>query len=325
MNMYHDKAARQATGLNEIEELEKLMQEGSPEPTQSPEVKPEGSPEDKTEGIAGQELSAQAKQEPVQDLTYWKERALQSEQRYNVSKPKYDSNIFRLRTENANLEAEKVQLYKQLNELQQSLSKDASPVTDMLTSKQVVDVLGKETADTIRQNILDTNARVDAQEQRLRDKEIADQEERLNTSVDARYNQFINTLTELVPDQAVLNKDPKFLEFLQQPDANIGVIRFDLLREAEKAGHAARVASFFNEFKRLNKVGPADSINKRISPDSKSVSTTEINSTGGEISTKYIDKFFEDVRKGEYKGRYKEQMAIQASIDEAYIAGKIIQ
>lgn len=322
--MEFTNVTRQERLAKETAELEKLMQEGS-DPTQSHEVETEGSPEVKTEGIAEQELAPSETKEPVQDIDYWKNRCLVSEKRYNVSKPKYDSNIYQLRTEKANLEAEKIALSKQLNELRQSIAtKRPDKVSDMLNKQEVVDVLGQETADTIRKSIADTHARVDEQEKRMADKEIADQEKQLAQSVDKRYNTFMGMLTELVPDQEVINKDPKFIEYLKDVDENIGVVRFELLREAEKAGSATRVASFFKAFKKLSSQRPADSINKRISPDGRSVDVTDINTnTGGKISAAYIDQFFSDLNKGLYKGRYSEQIAIQKSIDEAYSAGNI--
>jgi hypothetical protein len=324
--MLMTNVTKQERLLRESAELEKLMQEGQ-DPTQPPEVKTEGSPEVKTEGITEQELAAQQNKKPVQDIDYWKDRCMVSENRFNVSKPKYDSNIYKLRAENANLQADRIAISKQLNELRQSIaSKRPDEVSDMLNKQEVVDVLGQETADTIRKSIADTHARVDAQEKRIADKEIADQENRLAQSVDTRYNTFMSMLTELVPDQEVMNNDPKFIEYLKGVDEDIGVVRFDLLREAENAGNAARVASFFKSFKKLaNKAAPADSINKRISPDSQSVDTTDINTnTGGKISAAYIDKFFLDLNKGRYKGRYSEQIAIQKAIDKAYSAGNII-
>lgn len=323
--MEFTNVTRQAKQAEEIAELEKLMREGEQSPTQSPEGKTDGSPEVAFEGNTEQELEASKVKEPVQDIDYWKNRALVSENRFNVSKPKYDSNIYKLRTENSNLQADKISLSKQLNELRQTIvSSNPSPVSEMLSSKEVVDVLGKETADTIRQNILDTNAKVDAQEKRIADKEIADQETKLSQSVDTRYNTFMGMLTDLVPDQAVINKDPKFIEYLKEPDENIGVVRFELLREAEKAGSAARVASFFKAFKKLTKQQPGDSINKRITPDSQSASTTDLHTdTSGKISATYIDKFYNDVSRGKYKGKYSEQMAIKADIDKAYLAGNI--
>jgi hypothetical protein len=332
---FQDKAQRQLAAQAEMAEMEALMQAGPADPTQSSEDRTEGSPDVPFKETAEQAFVAPEAvvdpfastqtQEPVQDIAYWKDRALVSEKRFNVSKPKYDSNIYKLRTENSQLQADKIALSKQVNTLRQTaVATQTSPVDNMLSSKQVVDVLGQETADAIRQSIVDTNARVDAQATAQADKEISDAEARLKTSVDARYNEFIRVLTELVPDQGVIDKDPAFIAYLKEPDEHIGVERFELLREAEKAGNAARVASFFNGFKKIAKKAPGDSINKRIAPDSTASPTTDLHTnTGTKISAAYIDKFFSDVTKGLYKGKYTEQMAIQAKIDEAYMAGNI--
>ena len=336
--MIISKAERQLIAQKEMAEMEAMMQEGAATPTQSSDDSPEGSPERASEGTteqAFQELEApdtsdvvdpfgqDEQTEPVQDLAYWKDRALVSEKRFNVSKPKYDSNIYKLRTENSQLLAEKIELAKQLNQLRQA-SRAESPAESILDSKQIVDVLGQETADAIRKSIETTNARVDAQAKSQAERDIAEAEARLKITNERKYNDFLRDLSELVPDQAVINKDPKFIEYLRQPDEHLGVERFELLREAEGKGNATRVASFFKSFKKASKQAPGDSINKRIAPNSKASPTTDLHTnTGGKISAKYIDKFFADVNKGVYKGRYKEQQAIQSKIDEAYMSGNI--
>ena len=332
---FQDKAQRQLEAAKEMAEMEALMQEGEAAPTQSSEVSTEGSPD-----VAFAETAEQAfvapevvvdpfastqTQEPVQDIAYWKDRALVSEKRFNVSKPKYDSNIYKLRTENSQLQVDKIALSKQVNTLRRTATAtQTSPVDNMLNSKEVVDVLGQETADAIRQSIEDTNARVDTQVTAQANKEIIDAEARLKTSVDARYGEFIRVLTELVPDQGVINKDPAFIAYLKESDEHIGVERFELLRETEEKGNAARVASFFNGFKKIAKKAPGDSINKRIAPDSTASPTTDLHmNTGTTISAAYIDKFFKDLDRGVYRGRYKEQQAIQGAIDKAYMGGNI--
>ena len=315
-------AARHANDAKEIAEMEKFLQEGE-EPTQPSEKVAKGSPDASVTELA--EQTEHIEKEPVQDLEYWRNRATVAENRFNTSKPKYDSNIFNLRKEITQLQQDKIGLFKTVNELKQSIQAKSPKAIDLFSQREVIDVLGQETVSAISENLRETNDRLAKYEAAAEAKRLKDEEDKLARDVNLRYNSFIQTLSELVPDQDVLNKDPGFLEYLRQVDPDIGVLRFDLLREAEYNGNAARVASFFKGYKATKKATPKDSINKRITPDSTGLGADiDAKPTGKQISMDFIDKFYHAVNKGKYRGRHKEQLAIQAQIDQAYISGNII-
>jgi len=67
------------------------------------------------------------------------------------------------------------------------------------------------------------------------------------------YNIFISKLAELAPNYEKLNKNPKFIEWLNVTEPGETKSRLDFLRESEEARDAARAAKFFNEYEVVNK------------------------------------------------------------------------
>lgn len=325
------KEARMDQLDKEIDELVKGAQEGSEvaeDPTQSVEGAKEESSSEVTEAIAGQEEAVQSTKTKAEEgtLDYWKERALTAEQRYNVSKPKYDSNIYQLKQENMALQKSRVELQKSLNELRQA-STVKSDKLDKLFDQQTIDVLGKKTVDAIKDSIRDTNARVDKQEATVAEDKVKADEQKIKNQVEADYDSFIAELTRMVPDQAAINTDKRFHEYLRGVDELSGKIRFDLLRKGQAANEPTWVAKIFKDFKKTLepvKAEPVDSVNKRIAPTKDGATSVQDIANAGKITMEFVDKFYDDITHGEYKGRYKEQVAIEAQIDQAYITGNLI-
>lgn len=319
-------AARVDNLDKEIEELVKAAkdQEGSEEPTQSSEVNNEGSPSESTNETAEQPKVKEDTE--VDTLVYWKDRALKAEQRYNVSKPKYDSNIFKLKQENIELQKSRVELSKALNKLRQATSSEStSDKFDKLFDKQTIDVLGQKTVDSIKEAIKSTNDRVDKQEQDRTQDQIKATEKDIADRVVADYNVFLTELTRMVPDQEVINSDPEFIKYLQGTDEFSGKVRMNLLKKAEAEREASWVAKLFLDYKKTKQVKePTDSINKRIAPSKDGSTTVHDITDNGKVTMAFVDKFYNDVTKGVYKGRYNEQMEIEKQIDQAYLSGNLV-
>ena len=315
--------------IKEAEGIPATVQEGSTVdgPTQSLKESMEGSPSGDVEGTAGKVVETEDKD----TLAYWKNRALVSEQRYNVSKPKYDSNIHKLKQENVKLQQSRLTLQKALNEAHQKISSKKVDKLDELFDGETVDVLGEKTVSAFKNAIKSTNDRVTKQEEAAAAAEVKANELKLSNDVQGEYNVFLSDLTRLVPDQAQLNTDKGFLAYLDGVDDFSGKVRFDLLKKAEVAREAAFVARFFLDYKEsivkpaAKPAVPADSVSKRIAPTNNgSSSVTSLDETGGKVTLGFIKQFDQEVRQGLYKGRHKEQQAIDDKIDQAYITGNLI-
>jgi len=324
------KKARMDELDREIKELTGAeAQGGSPEPTQSMEEAIEGSPDKATEVTAGQEARSTETKAEEGTLDYWKERALKSENRYNVSKPKYDSNIYQLKQENITLQKSRVALQKTINELRQSSAVKGDNPLDKIFDQQTVDVLGQKTVDAIKGSIQATNVRVDKQEADAAAKRIEADEKKIRDQVTNDYDTFITELTRMVPDQAALNTDSGFLGYLAGVDELSGKIRFDLLRKGQAANEPGWVAQIFLDYKKTlgpaaSKVKPVDSVNKRIAPSLEGATSATDIAGSGKISIEFVEQFNHEVTKGLYKGRLKEKHKIDALLDNAFMTGNLI-
>jgi hypothetical protein len=270
------------------------------------------------------ETTVEQTNKQTETLESWKDRALVAERRYNTSKPKYDSNIFKLKQENIALQKDRVNLKKEFNTLRQKKAAENNKL-DELFDQKTVDVLGEDTANNIKASIKDTYDRLDLQEKLSNEIKIKAEEDKIASQVSDAYNAFLSRLTTLVPDQASLNVDTGFLNYLKEVDGHSGYLRQDLLTRAANNHDVGRVAQFFLDYKATKKVEPVkDSINKRIAPtESSSTSIGDI-ADSGKITLAFVDKFYSDVTRGLYKGRHKEQLAIEADIDKAYLEGNLI-
>lgn len=311
---------RRETLRKEVEEIEAAMKKGQ-EPTQSVEVKEEGSPSKSTEIITEQKKPTQ---ETVKDLEYWKAECGTWKSRYSTTKAKQDSNIYNLRQENLSLKEEVVNLSKALNQARQSMPKSASKLDEAFGSEEV-DVLGEKTADTLKTIIRDTNKRVDDQEARIEAEKLKRKEDKLSEDRKSEYAGFKARLAGLVKNLDKLNADQKFIDWLQLPDELTGDLRHDILRKAEAGRDVGRCAELFNQYNAVAaKEEPTDSINKRIAPTQQAGSdTVQDIQPRDELTIAEVDKFYLDVRKGLYKGRYTEEKAMVEKIDHAQSYGLI--
>lgn len=329
------RTARTEKLKNEIDELTGV-QEGQPEPsvkldeepTQSPEAANEGSPKEVTDGTAGQtgeDLTKDSEKNEVKDLEYWKKRALEAEGRFNTAKPKYDSNIKKLKDENIQLQQSRVELLKKVNDLNQKLASVRKNPIDEAFNKETVDVLGENTSEAIKKMLKQQQETIDNLTKQVEDNKVSKEAEAVDNARKSEYNGFLSELTELVPDQAQMNADEGFIEWLHKPNAR-GKIRFDLLRAAEQVRDAERVAEFFIAYKNEKKAGkPKDTIAARTGPSSQRSAGDIGEGKGSEriFTTAEVDSFYSDIQKGVYKGRYDERVKMEKAIEQAYLDGRI--
>lgn len=158
-------------------------------------------------------------------------------------------------------------------------------------------------------------------------------EERLNmtarTVKETAEERFERTLDEQVKgDWRMIDKDPKFIEWLNVSDRYTGVTRLDLLRRAYQSGLAGTVANFFNDYLsetgQLNNPAPPKSKSNLVAPSSSSNKAKQPVPTEIEpISRRDLVQFSNDLISGKYVGREEEQKKMQAKIDRAIAAGRI--
>jgi len=145
--------------------------------------------------------------------------------------------------------------------------------------------------------------------------------------------QFWADLSAAVPNFRQINDHPDFQSWLLSVDSLTGVTRQTYLDDAQRALDASRVASFFRTW--LESTGqaavaqstgnsPASELEKQVSPGrSRSTGTPATTNQGKTYSPADIQKFFNDVRSGKYKGREQDRSRIERDIFAAQRENRI--
>lgn len=143
---------------------------------------------------------------------------------------------------------------------------------------------------------------------------------------------FWGTLVQLVPDWREVNESPDFQGWLLEHDPLTGHTRQAFLEQAQQNLDAGRVAQFFMTWKggspqpapgnRGNGTSPS-ALELQVAPGrSRSSSPTAQNQKT--YTTADISKFYDDVRKGAYKGRDEEKNRVERDIFSAQQEGRIL-
>jgi hypothetical protein len=126
-----------------------------------------------------------------------------------------------------------------------------------------------------------------------------------------KAHDIYSTLDQAMPNWRDLNNMQEWKDWLTVPDVYSGVSKQQLLNQAFAAGDADRVLTFFRGFLGDTQSTPAARA-PRVSADSRLT-----------ITTKDIDRFYENVRRGFYANREKEKMAEEARIHAAVREGRV--
>jgi hypothetical protein len=146
--------------------------------------------------------------------------------------------------------------------------------------------------------------------------------------------QFWADLAAAVPNFRQVNDNEAFQSWLLSTDPLTGITRQTYLDDAQRALDARRVASFFRTW--LESTGqaavaqstgdsPRSELEKQVSPGrSRSTGTPANANQGKTYSPQDIQKFFNDVRSGKYKGREQERSRIERDIFAAQRENRIV-
>jgi hypothetical protein len=266
-----------------------------------------------------------------EDLTY--------EQRWRSLQGMYNADTTRLRAENNQLSQRVGQLEQLIASLSapQQAPAQAAAAAKLITEKDV-----EEYGDSI-----EVMRRAAREEVAARDQEIAElrqvvmqmqanvvpkvesvvQRQALNAE-----QMFWTELSAEVPDWREINADQGFHNWLLEVDPLSGVARQTYLDNAQNQLDARRVAGFFRTWQSLNggsvaqppRNAAASQLAKQIAPGRGRTSSSA--TTGTEAKTyarSEVAKFFDDVRKGLYKGREQERDRIERDIFAAQGEGRI--
>lgn len=263
-----------------------------------------------------------------------------AEQRYRTLQGMYNADTARLRAENAQLGQRVSQLEQLISSLsgsQQGTTPAQASAERIITEKDV-----EEYGDSI-----EVMRRAAREELSARDQEIADLRRlvmQLQTNVVPKVESvvqrqainaeqaFWSELTAEVPDWRDINANQDFHSWLLEVDPLSGFPRQTYLDNAQNQLDARRVASFFKTWQSLNSGSVAQSprnvtssqLEKQIAPGRGRTSSNTTVANEGKVYTRNdVSKFFDDVRKGLYKGREQERDRIERDIFAAQREGRI--
>jgi hypothetical protein len=260
-----------------------------------------------------------------------------AEQRYRTLQGMYNADTARLRGEKQELTARVEQLEKLLSSLSSQSAQAAPAQSKLITDKDI-----EEYGDSI-----EVMRRVTKEETSYYQQKIADLENtmrNLQVSVVPRVEQvaqrqaqsveqaFWADLSAVVPNWRDINQSKDFHSWLLEVDPLTGVTRQSHLENAQRSLDARRVAAFFSAWQ--GNTGhsiaqePRDAaksqLEKQVAPGRSRNAAAPVGDKPKTYSPSEISKFFDDVRKGVYKGRETERDRIERDIFSAQRENRIV-
>lgn len=259
------------------------------------------------------------------------------EQKYRTLQGMYNAEVPRLHTQ----VREQSQRMQQMEQLLASLSGNqqkaqSQPAQERYLSEQDVEDYGesidvmrkvaREELTAVAQRIAQIESMVNQFNSQLVPQVNSVVQQQQMTSEQA----FWSNLTAAVPNWREVNSDKNFQNWLLQADPLTGLSRQTYLEDAQRALDARRVAAFFRTWLESNQAPVAQTTNGTLSQLEKQVSPGRSKNSGHPQSNKAkvytpkdIERFFEDVRKGKYKGREDERARIERDIFAAQRENRI--
>ena len=263
-----------------------------------------------------------------------------AEQRYRTLQGMYNADTARLRAENAQMTQRVTQLEQLLSTL--SAPQQAKPAAQATVEKLITDKDVEEYGESIevmrraaREELIARDQRIASLEQtllQLRASVVPKVESVAQRQAVTAEQMFWSELASEVPDWQQINMDKDFHSWLLEVDPLSGMTRQTFLDTAQNQLDARRVAGFFKTWQSLNSGSVAQSprnaaatqLEKQIAPGRGRTST---GNTAASATVTYsrddVAKFFDDVRKGLYKGREQERDRIERDIFAAQGEGRI--
>jgi hypothetical protein len=262
-----------------------------------------------------------------------------AEQRYRTLQGMYNADTGRLRAENAQL----AQRLGQLEQLLSSMAAPAQPETAPSKPERLItDKDMEEYGDSI--DVMRRAAREEVLGQRAEIEALRRQLTQLQTSVVPKVESvahqqavsaeqvFWNDLTAAVPDWRDINADQDFHSWLLEVDPVSGMPRQSFLADAQNRLDSRRVAGFFKMWQSLNgnsvaqqtRTTAATQLERQLSPGRSRASSGASAASDAKVYTRTdVAKFFDDVRRGLYRGREQERDRMERDIFAAQSEGRI--
>jgi hypothetical protein len=165
---------------------------------------------------------------------------------------------------------------------------------------------------------------------------ISDIENRLgvvNNKADYTVEQqFVMNLTKLVPNWSQVNEEPGWHAFLREMEPMSGKHRQEFLNDASKAYDAQRVAAIFRAYEATKATAPTppaatntpQGLEEQIAPPTAAPAAAPTPAEAPAFTVSQVQSFYNDVVHNRYRGREQEMARIDAQINAAVAANRII-
>ena len=251
------------------------------------------------------------------------------EHKYKTLKGRYNSDVPRLQSEVGELKGQLQQAIAKMNELTKAPEKpkeEPKPVAD----PKDVEAFGEDLVSMVQrvaERMFGDAARAIREQAAAFDQRITRVEETLKgtsqTVAVTAEQAFFDRLTKLVPNWEEINANQAFLDWLGEIDPVYGQPRQAALNVAQQSLNAERAAAVFKAFAgTLPQAPKADPVGKQVTP--KAVAATAPTPSDKPVLTqKQITAFYDDVRRGAFRGKEAEAQRIEAMINAAIAEGRV--
>lgn len=267
------------------------------------------------------------------------------EQKYKTLQGMYNAEVPRMKAENRELNARVAQMEALFSSMssnpEQSESaklKQPTAANPLITDQDVeaygdsIDVMRR----AAREELAQSNARVaqlEQQIQQMRTSVVPQVSQMAHAQAQSAEQKFWADLSGKIPEWQNINNNQDFQSWLLDIDPLTGISRQTYLEDAQANLDANRVAQFFKYWQEVNgkpsvaqtsrKVS-SNQLEKQVVPGRSRSNANAMPTENQTYSPADIEKFFNAVRKGKYKGRKEERDRIERDIFAAQREGRIV-
>lgn len=251
------------------------------------------------------------------------------QQKYKSLQGMFAQKTGELQAQNKQYESQFAQMQKQIDALSQTRKQDEQKANATADPKDVENFgadlieMVQRYAERVFQGMADQfggkAAELDGRLSSL-EQQVTGVATRTNTNLE---QQFYATLNTLVPDWEQVNQDSRWLAWLADTDPVYGAPRQAALDDAHQRMDVQRVANVFKAFKAAHPVKQPSSMANQVAPNGAAAASPSAQSVKPVFTSKFVEKFFNDVARGHYARREAEAAQIEAEIDAAAKEGRI--
>lgn len=264
-------------------------------------------------------------------------------QKYKTLQGMYNAEVPRLHQQNREM-SQRVQQMEQLlaslSAQQQTAAAPAQPVVDKLVTDKDVEEYG-ESLDVMRKvsreeliPVAQRLAQIESMLRQMQTNVVPQVQNLAQRQQMSAEQQFWADLAVAVPNFREINSNEEFQSWLLEADPLTGITRQTYLDDAQRNLDARRVVNFFRTWLEITGqaavaqstgTAPASELEKQVAPGrSRGAGTATSTNKAKTYSPADIQKFFNDVRSGKYKGREQERDRTERDIFAAQREGRIV-